>query len=117
MMEIQIKIEAPEIAEALNNLAQAITHSNCELTKHEDIKESADNGGKNYQDSSNEPTNKMKSSNADCTIEDVRAAFADYAKTKGKDAAKSILSQFGVAKVTSLKKSDYGNAIKMIQEG
>lgn len=108
MNEILIKIEAPEIAKAINNLAQAIGYKS---SGDEPVKDKAEKDD-------NEPV-KAESGDTDTeyTIEDVRAAFADYAKTKGKDAAKSILSEFGVTKVTSLKKSDYNSAIKMIQEG
>ncbi len=111
MNEILIKIEVPEIAKAINNLAQAIGYksSGDEPAKDKTEKKPVEDNGPVKAESGDTDT--------EYTIEDVRAAFADYAKTKGKDAAKSILSAFGVTKVTSLKKSDYNSAIKMIQEG
>lgn len=49
-------------------------------------------------------------------IEDIRTAFATFAKAKGKDKAKEILAQFNAHKVTELKEDDY-NAVMKVLEG
>ncbi len=50
------------------------------------------------------------------TIEDVRSAFAKFAKANGKDAAKNTLARFGANKVTELKESDYSAVMKALEE-
>lgn len=49
-------------------------------------------------------------------IEDIRTAFATFAKAKGKDKAKEILAKFNAHKVTELKEDDY-NAVMKVLEG
>lgn len=50
------------------------------------------------------------------TLEQVRKAFGDLSKAKGKDAAKGILSEMGYAKVTEIPSDRYADAMERIQE-
>lgn len=49
------------------------------------------------------------------TVEEVRKAFADMAKEKGKDKAKELLQQFGASKVTELRKDYYSAIMELIK--
>lgn len=48
------------------------------------------------------------------TIEEVRSALSKLGKAKGKEAAKAILTKFGVSKVTELKAEQYGAVLKEV---
>ena len=50
------------------------------------------------------------------TVEQVRRAFGDLSKSKGKEAAKGILSEMGYAKVTEIPSDRYADAMERIQE-
>lgn len=47
-----------------------------------------------------------------CAIEEVRAALQKLSKSKGKEAAKAVLTKFGVTKVTELKAEQYAAVMK-----
>lgn len=49
------------------------------------------------------------------TIEQIRAAFGDIAKSKGNAVAKGILSDMGYQKVTDIPPEEYDKAIEMIE--
>lgn len=49
------------------------------------------------------------------TVEEVRKAFSDMAKEKGKDKAKELLQQFGASKVTELRKDYYSAIMELIK--
>ena len=48
------------------------------------------------------------------TIEEVRSALSKLGKAKGKEAAKAILTKFGVSKVAELKAEQYGAVLKEV---
>lgn len=48
------------------------------------------------------------------TVEEVRSALSKLGKAKGKEAAKAILTKFGVSKVTELKAEQYGAVLKEV---
>ena len=53
--------------------------------------------------------------NAAYTIEQVRTAFSVLSKSKGKEAAKGILADLGVARVPDLPKDKYAEAMARIE--
>ena len=53
--------------------------------------------------------------NAAYTIEQVRTAFSVLSKSKGKEAAKGILADLGVARVPDLPKDKYAEAMARIK--
>lgn len=53
--------------------------------------------------------------NAAYTIEQVRTAFSALSKSKGKEAAKGILADLGVARVPDLPKNKYAEAMARIE--
>ncbi len=53
--------------------------------------------------------------NAAYTLEQVRKAFADLSKAKGKDMAKGILSDLGAARVPDLPPGKYAEAMARIK--
>lgn len=130
-MEITVKIQADELAGAINNIAEALLVDNNNLT--ESINNLALSVGpieavkaepkkvvdkpKNVEPPKSEPKEEPKAEKEEpqYKIEDIRTAFATFAKAKGKDKAKEILSLFNAHKVTELKEDDY-NAVMEILE-
>lgn len=138
-MEITVKIQADELAGAINNLAEALLVDNNNLAESinnlalsvgpiEAVKaepKKVARGSQKVEDKPKpteppkaEPKEEPKAEKDEpqYKIEDIRTAFATFAKAKGKDKAKEILSQFNAHKVTELKENDY-NAVMKVLEG
>lgn len=138
-MEITVKIQADELAGAINNLAEALLVDNNNLAESisnlalsvgpiEAVKaepKKVARGSQKVEDKP-KPTEppkaelkeepKAEKDEPQYKIEDIRTAFATFAKAKGKDKAKEILAQFNAHKVTELKENDY-NAVMKVLEG
>ena len=146
-MEITVKIQADELAGAINNLAEALLVDNNNLAESinnlalsvgpiEAVKTEPKRiaeGSQKVEDKPKpveppkaepkeepkaEPKEEPKAEKEEpqYKIEDIRTAFATFAKAKGKDKAKEILAQFNAHKVTELKEDDY-NAVMKVLEG
>lgn len=138
-MEIIVKIQADELAGAINNLAEALLVDNnnladsisnlalsvgpIEAVKTEPKKvargsQKVEDKPKPTEPPKAEPKEEPKAEKDEpqYKIEDIRTAFATFAKAKGKDKAKEILAQFNAHKVTELKEDDY-NAVMKVLEG
>lgn len=142
-MEITVKIQADELAGAINNLAEALLVDNNNLAESinnlalsvgpiEAVKtepKKVAEGSQKVEDKlkpvepqkakpKSEPKEEPKAEKDEpqYKIEDIRTAFATFAKAKGKDKAKEILAQFNAHKVTELKEDDY-NAVMKVLEG
>lgn len=138
-MEIIVKIQADELAGAINNLAEALLVDNNNLAESinnlalsvgpiEAVKtepKKVARGSQKVEDKPKpieppkaEPKEEPKAEKDEpqYKIEDIRTAFATFAKAKGKDKAKEILAQFNAHKVTELKEDDY-NAVMKVLEG
>ncbi len=120
MSEFTIKIEAPELARAITNLAGALSVFGVAL-EESSKKTAAQVPAETPQTvdmtvESKEQPAEAKAAPTHHTIEEVRAAFSEYAKSKGKDKAKELLAKYGATKVTELKAEDYDAAIRDIRE-
>lgn len=138
-MEITVKIQADELAGAINNLAEALLVNNNNLAESinnlalsvgpiEAVKtepkriaegsQKVEDKPKPTEPPKAEPKEEPKAEKDEpqYKIEDIRTAFATFAKAKGKDKAKEILAQFNAHKVTELKEDDY-NAVMKVLEG
>ena len=138
-MEITVKIQADELAGAINNLAEALLVDNNNLAESinnlalsvgpiEAVKtepkriaegsQKVEDKPKPVEPPKAEPKEEPKAEKEEpqYKIEDIRTAFATFAKAKGKDKAKEILAQFNAHKVTELKEDDY-NAVMKVLEG
>ena len=154
-MEITVKIQADELAGAINNLAEALLVDNNNLAesinnlalsvgpieavktepkriaegsqKVEDkpkpveppkVEPKEEPKAEPKEEPKAEPKEEPKAEKDEpqYKIEDIRTAFATFAKAKGKDKAKEILAQFNAHKVTELKEDDY-NAVMKVLEG
>lgn len=141
-MEITVKIQADELAGAINNLAEALLVDNnnlaesinnlalsvgpIEAVKTEPKKvargsQKVEDKPKPVEPQKAEPKPEKEEPKAEkdepqYKIEDIRTAFVTFAKAKGKDKAKEILAQFNAHKVTELKEDDY-NAVMKVLEG
>ena len=122
MNEFTIRIEAPELAKAITNLAIALcaTIENNETEKSGAYEKSSAPEKTSSQipvSTPQKPSEAEEQPRPNHTIEEVRAAFSEYARSKGKDKAKQLLSKYGAAKVTELKADCYDAAIRDIREG
>lgn len=138
-MEITVKIQADELAGAINNLARALLVDNNNLAESinnlalsvgpiEAVKTEPKKVARGSQKVEDKPKPvetpkaepkeepKVEKDEPQYKIEDIRTAFATFAKAKGKDKAKEILAQFNAHKVTELKEDDY-NAVMKVLEG
>lgn len=130
-MEITVKIQADELAGAINNLAEALLVDNNNLAESisnlalsvgpiEAVKAEPKKMAEEPQKAKPKPEPKeepkVEKDEPHYKIEDIRTAFATFAKAKGKDKAKEILTQFNAHKVTELKEDDY-NAVMKVLEG
>lgn len=138
-MEITVRIQANELAGAINNLAEALLVDNNNLAESinnlalsvgpiEAVKtepkrvaegsQKVEDKPKPTESPKAEPKEEPKAEKDEpqYKIEDIRTAFATFAKAKGKDKAKEILAQFNAHKVTELKEDDY-NAVMKVLEG
>lgn len=146
-MEITVKIQADELAGAINNLAEALLVDNNNLAESinnlalsvgpiEAVKtepkriaegsQKVEDKPKPVEPPKAEPREEPKAEpkeepkaekdESQYKIEDIRTAFATFAKAKGKDKAKEILAQFNAHKVTELQEDDY-NAVMKVLEG
>ena len=138
-MEIIVKIQADELAGAINNLAEALLVDNNNLAESinnlalsvgpiEAVKTEPKKVARGSQKVEDKPKPvetpkaepkeepKVEKDEPQYKIEDIRTAFATFAKAKGKDKAKEILAQFNAHKVTELKEDDY-NAVMKVLEG
>ena len=132
-MEITVKIQADGLAGAINNLAEALLVDNNNLAESisnlalsvgpieavkAEPKKVAEEPQKVEDKPKAEPKEEPKAEKEEpqYKIEDIRTAFATFAKAKGKDKAKEILSLFNAHKVTELKEDDY-NAVMKVLEG
>ena len=138
-MEITVKIQADELAGAINNLAEALLVDNNNLAESinnhalsvgpieavkaepkkvveepQKVEDKPKPVGSSKAEPKEEP--KVEKDEPQYKIEDIRTAFATFAKAKGKDKAKEILAQFNAHKVTELKEDDY-NAVMKVLEG
>lgn len=137
-MEITVKIQADELAGAINNLAEALLVDNNNLAESinnlalsvgpiEAVKTEPKRiaeGSQKVEDKPKpvgppkaEPKEEPKAEKDEpqYKIEDIRTAFATFAKAKGKDKAKEILAQFNAHKVTELKEDDYNAVMKVLE--
>ena len=116
-MEITVKIQADELVKAINKLAGAIDEGISVVTTKEKPQKVVDKP-KNVEPPKSEPKKEPKAEKEEpqYKIEDIRTAFATFAKAKGKAKAKEILAKFNAHKVTELKEDDY-NAVMKVLEG
>lgn len=122
MNDIIIRIEAPELARAITNLAGALSVFGVALEEASPKKTTAQTLTGAAKSAAAVGETKETSAAAGVpappqhTIEEVRAAFSEYARAKGKDKAKELLLKYGAAKVTELKAENYDAAIRDIRE-
>lgn len=127
-MEITVKIQADELTGAINNLAESINNLALSVGPIEAVKTEPKKVARGSQKVEDKPKPvetpkaepkeepKVEKDEPQYKIEDIRTAFATFAKAKGKDKAKEILAQFNAHKVTELKEDDY-NAVMKVLEG
>lgn len=82
---------------------------------HEDEPVKAEEAAKTFEEIEPAEKNNIETE-SQYAIEDIRKAFAELAKKKGKDFAKEMLKKFGASKVTELKPDSFEDVMKAIEE-
>lgn len=102
-MEIKVKIEAPELAQAIQSLAGALT-KNPNLIDLENAKKEASK-------TESEPKQEKEPK-----VEDLRAKAAEKAKEGKKDEIKALLDEFGVKTVSAVPKAKRAEFLERLGE-
>lgn len=112
-MEIKVEIVAQEIVQAINNLAQAIRESKVNTSEVPQIGDITPDTQPqpNPAQVKEEVTPKYEPS---FTVEEVRKAFIDLKKEKGKEAVLEILQKYEAKSITALEQSTYDDVMKDI---
>lgn len=132
LFEINVTINAPELVGAINNLAEAfkggisVTKEDTKLDKaSQKVKAVADKKTTKIVEvpEKDEPaeqeqpeTESEDAIQEEYTLEDVRAALKDLADTKGKEAAKGVLTALGVKSVSNLQPEQFAEAMQLVKE-
>ena len=122
-----INLDATELVGALNNLAAALKSGVTPLAveaapdhtpEPQKLKEMQDKVIADIrQELAEERTAEApKAAEVTYTIEQVREAFGNLSKAKGREVAKGILAELGVKSVSSLQPEQFAKAMQMIEE-
>ena len=125
-MEITIKIQAPELAHAIETLAIAIGCTVDKIGVGEAIKEAVDQKPTEKAEKVTKETEKVtkdaekapdmvESDDPPITIEQVREAFVSKNSKSNAPKLKAILKKYKVAKVTDLPEEDFANVLKELE--
>ena len=122
-----INLDATELVGALNNLAAALKSGVTPLAveaapdntpEPQKLQEMQDKVIADIrQELAEERTAEApKAAEVTYTIEQVREAFGNLSKAKGREVAKGILAELGVKSVSSLQPEQFAKAMQMIEE-
>lgn len=122
-----VNLDATELVGALNNLAAALRGGVAPLAveavpdhkpEPQKLKEMQDKVIADIREELAEErtVEAPKAAEVTYTIEQVREAFGNLSKTKGREVAKGILAELGVKSVSSLQLEQFGKAMQMIEE-
>lgn len=116
-MELTINIKCDELVKAINRICDAmiggaVLNSTSQAPQIEAKKEMA----KAEKEAVKKEPETEKTTEETITVEEVRAGLAKLSKTKGKEVAKGLLSDFGVSKITELEENQYSDFLNAIKE-
>lgn len=124
-MEITVTIKAPDLAAAIQSLADAIVASGCipvDVQPVKDIKITQEMVESLQLDkvpvSAEEPSKDEKSVKEDAkvyTLEEVRALFVAKNSAANRDKLKKLLTEFKVKKVTDLQEEDFAAVVAKLE--
>ncbi len=115
-MNITIKIDAPELVGAINNLAKAFGSSSIQIPSNsQPVIEDQKVTDKPKEQPKPEPvkedkpaeTETKKEDNPEITAEDVRPVLAEVSKAGLKDKLRDLFYHFGASKFSEVDKKDY----------
>lgn len=121
-IEIHISVSAPVLADAVYCLAKALegnhvtTHNPAllEAAREEFLQPEKQETEKEKPALEPEQTDGVKDG-ATYSVEEVRAALAELAKTKGRETAKNVLADLGVKSVSNLQPDMFARAMQMMK--
>lgn len=122
-MKITVELKASEIAEAISNLAEAISGRTVVATekiifdmaaKKKDAVEQVEN--KKEESDMVQPDQEPEENDEPITIEQVREAFMNKNSKANTSKLKAILKKYNVAKVTDLPEESFADVLKELEE-
>lgn len=124
-MEITVTIKAPDLAAAIQSLADAIVAAGCipvDLPPVKDIQITKEMVESLQLDkapvSDEEPSKDEKSVKEDAkvyTLEEIRALFVAKNSAANRDRLKKLLTEFKVKKVTDLQETDFAAVVAKLE--
>ena len=121
-MQIVIRLEQKdfegnkEVFDRMYGLCSVLNKKTGPVERTKAEVEKAANVVREEQQSDNTPTedNTAEVTTTEYTIEEVRKAFGEYAKSQGRDKAKGLLQEMGYGKVTEIPSERYAEAMTRI---
>ena len=121
-MQIVIRLEQKdfegnkEVFDRMYGLCSVLNKKTGPVERTKAEVEKAANVVREEQQSDNTPTEDKNAevTTTEYTIEEVRKAFGEYAKSQGRDKAKGLLQEMGYGKVTEIPSERYAEAMTRI---
>lgn len=124
-MEITVTIKAPDLAAAIQSLADAIVAAGCIPVDVQPVKDAQITKEMveslqldKVPVSAEEPSKDEKSVKEDAkvyTLEEIRALFVAKNSAANRDKLKKLLTEFKVKKVTDLQEEDFAAVVKKLE--
>ena len=123
-MEITVTIKAPDLAAAIQSLADAIVAAGCipvDVPAAKDVKITTETVKSLELDEAPVSTEEKEEKNTapdpakDYTLEEVRALFVAKNSAANRDRLKKLLTEFKVKKVTDLQETDFAAVVAKLE--
>ncbi len=117
-MDIKITINAPDLAAAIQSLADAIVAAGCapvDVSPVKDVEITPEVIEELELEEAPAEEEEAEDSDKELTLEEVRAAFVAKNTPKNREKLKNILAEFKVKKVTDLKEKDFTKVMEKLE--
>ncbi|MED3648531.1 hypothetical protein P4475_17275 [Halalkalibacterium halodurans] len=121
-MDVKIHIHAPELSEAINNLAKALNSSNLSpAVVAEPEKQELQKADKPTEETpviraEGPPEEEQKTEPTRVTLDVVRAKLAEISKAGKQAEAKALIQEFGAKRLTEVDEKDYPALLAKAEE-
>lgn len=120
-MDVKIHIHAPELSEAINNLAKALNSSNLSPAVVAEPEKQEFKADKPTEETpviraEGPPEEEQKTEPTRVTLDVVRAKLAEISKAGKQAEAKALIQEFGAKKLTEVDEKDYPALLAKAEE-
>ncbi|MFS1519650.1 hypothetical protein V1503_24805 [Bacillus sp. SCS-151] len=115
-MNITIDIKAPELATAIQALAEALTGKGAMVPTAAPTKKEEKTENVKKPDPAPEEDPKTEEEQPKVTLEVVRAKLSDISQSGKQEEVKALLTSYGVKKLTQLPKEKYAELLQKAEE-